>query len=73
MGTSILVSNLGGIAELVKHNINGLLVPHQDVKAWEEAILMLDNHRDLLYNMRYGVNSVRTMTDVALEMGKIYE
>jgi glycosyltransferase involved in cell wall biosynthesis len=73
MGTPILGSNLGGIAELVKHNINGLLVPHQDVKAWQDAVLMLAKNRQLLYNMRQEVKSVRTMKDVALEMSKIYQ
>jgi hypothetical protein len=50
-----------------------LLVPHQDVKAWQDAILMLAKNSKLLYNMRQEVKSVRTMRDVALEMNKFYE
>src|SRR5262249_49130971 len=36
-GTPVIGSDLGGIKELVGHERNGLLVPHDDLSAWSAA------------------------------------
>ncbi|MEH2136240.1 glycosyltransferase [Nostoc sp.] len=71
--TPILGSNIGGISELVRHNIDGLLVPYQDVKAWTEAISILAQNRNLLCSLQQGIKSVRTMAEVGLDMSSFYQ
>ena len=41
MSVPVISSNVGGLPELVHHDENGLLVPPGDVKAWEDALLMV--------------------------------
>ncbi|MEH2207748.1 MAG: glycosyltransferase [Nostoc sp.] len=72
MGIPVLGSNLGGIAELVRHGIDGWLVPAKDVQAWAEAIATLAKDADLLAKLRQGIQPVRTMDTVASEMLALY-
>ncbi|MEH2197164.1 glycosyltransferase [Nostoc sp.] len=71
--TPILGSNIGGISELVRHNIDGLLVPYQDVEAWTEAISILAQNKNLLCSLQQGIKSVRTMAEVGLDMSSFYQ
>jgi glycosyltransferase involved in cell wall biosynthesis len=73
MGIPVLGSNLGGIAELVRHGIDGWLVPAKDVQAWAEAIATLAKDTDLLAFLRKGIQPVRTMDTVASEMVGLYK
>ncbi|ARV61249.1 glycosyl transferase family 1 [Nostocales cyanobacterium HT-58-2] len=73
VGTPILGSNLGGIAELVQHGVNGWLVPAEDVSAWSKAIALFATDRALLAKLRQGIKPVRTMNSVALEMANLYQ
>lgn len=41
MGTPIIASNIGGLAEMVRHERDGLLVPPGDVRALADAIIRL--------------------------------
>ena len=72
-GTPVLGANLGGIAELVRNGIDGLLVAPDDVAAWAGAIsaLLDDPHR--LEMMRAHICPPRTMRLVADEMAALYE
>jgi glycosyltransferase involved in cell wall biosynthesis len=72
VGTPVLGANLGGIAELVHHGIDGLLLPASDVSAWTQAIATLAQDRNLLAKLREGIQPVRTMDHVALEMLELY-
>ncbi len=72
MGVPVIGSNLGGIAELVRHGIDGWLVPAKDVQAWTEAIATLAKDADLLAKLRQGIQPVRTMDTVASEMLTLY-
>ncbi|MBW4642339.1 MAG: glycosyltransferase [Goleter apudmare HA4340-LM2] len=73
VGTPVLGANLGGIAELVRHGVDGWLVPANDVSAWTEAIATLAKDANLLAKLRQGIQPVRTMNDVALEMLGLYK
>ncbi|MEH1863696.1 MAG: glycosyltransferase [Nostoc sp.] len=73
VGTPVLGSNLGGIAELVKHGVDGWLVPAMDVAAWSEAIAYLNRNRNVLDKLRQAIAPVRTMKEVALEMANLYQ
>ena len=54
-GTPVIGSNLGGIADRVRHHVNGLLVDVEDVSAWADAIRVCSEDRDLLLKLRQGV------------------
>jgi glycosyltransferase involved in cell wall biosynthesis len=73
VGTPILGSNLGGIAELVDHGVNGWLLPAGDVLAWSKAIALFSKRPDLLAELRNRIKPVRTMNTVASEMTDIYK
>ncbi|WP_017314699.1 glycosyltransferase [Mastigocladopsis repens] len=73
VGTPVLGSNLGGIAELVHHGVNGALVPAGDVSAWSQTIALFATRRDLLAKLRKGIKPVRTMSSVASEMANLYQ
>jgi glycosyltransferase involved in cell wall biosynthesis len=71
-GIPVVGSNRGGIAELVCHEQNGLLVETSNVNAWEDALDRLTNEQGLLDRLRAGVSPPRTMTAVAAEMADLY-
>jgi glycosyltransferase involved in cell wall biosynthesis len=71
-GTPVIGSDLGGISELVNHERDGLLVPHNEVGAWTAALKRLANDRALLAHLRDGMRPVRTMSNVADDMANLY-
>jgi glycosyltransferase involved in cell wall biosynthesis len=73
VGTPVIGSNLGGIAELVRHGVDGWLVPAKDVQAWTDAIATLAKDTDLVARLRKGIQPVRTMDTVASEMVELYK
>lgn len=46
LGTPVLASDKGGNPELVRHGVNGLLVPYVDIEALGQGIQRLLDHRD---------------------------
>lgn len=68
----VIGSDLGGIRELVRHQANGLLVPHDDVGAWTAALRQLAQDPALLQRFRENIGPVRTMRDTAREMANLY-
>jgi glycosyltransferase involved in cell wall biosynthesis len=71
-GIPVIGSRLGGIAELVTHEKNGLLVEPASPKAWADALRRIADSPDLLGRLRGGIGSVRNMSQVATEMEAIY-
>jgi glycosyltransferase involved in cell wall biosynthesis len=71
-GTPVIGSDLGGIKELISHERDGLLVPYAEVSAWTAAMMRLATDRVLLEQLRHGIGSVRTMSDVARDMTMLY-
>lgn len=71
-GIPVLGSRRGGIAELVQHGVNGLLVEAGDVAAWQEALRTLCADPALQARLRAGVRPPRTMAEVAQEMEAVY-
>jgi glycosyltransferase involved in cell wall biosynthesis len=72
-GTPVVGSRLGGIAELVEHEKNGLLVAEPTAPAWAAALQRLVREPALLPALKRGIGPVRTMQDVAGEMRPVYE
>ena len=71
-GTPVIGSDLGGIGELVSHERNGLLVPHDNSNAWTATLSRLSRDHALLEHVRKGIGPVRTMADVAHDMATLY-
>ncbi len=71
-GTPVIGSKLGGIAELVQHQRNGLLVEPEDILAWVDALRRCGEDRPLLARLRKGVEPPRGMGQVAREMAQLY-
>jgi glycosyltransferase involved in cell wall biosynthesis len=69
----VVGSNLGGIAELVQDEKNGLLVEASSRPAWAGAIRRLVEDWALLPKLRQGIAPVRTMREVAADMLPVYE
>ncbi len=71
-GVPVLGARLGGIAELVRDGIDGVLVPSDDVGAWSREIAAVSADRGRIEVLRRGIQPPRTMRDVARDMAGIY-
>jgi glycosyltransferase involved in cell wall biosynthesis len=72
-GTPVIGSNLGGIAELIEHEVNGMLVETDSVEAWSQALQRCHEDQALLEELRRGISAPRDMSVVAQEMLRLYE
>lgn len=72
-GVPVVGSRLGGIAELVRDDVDGLLVAAADVGAWRAALLRLSADPELGDRLRGNIRSPRTMRTVAAEMAALYQ
>jgi glycosyltransferase involved in cell wall biosynthesis len=71
-GIPVIGSKLGGIAELVRDGVNGLLVPAGSIEAWASVLESLASAPELLARLTSGVGQPRTMADAAREMDDVY-
>lgn len=71
-GIPVIGSHLGGIAEKIRHGIDGLLVPAGDASAWATAFAQLVESDHLLTTLRQGILPVRTIADEATESAALY-
>jgi glycosyltransferase involved in cell wall biosynthesis len=71
-GIPVVGSKLGGIAELVEHEVNGLLVESDSPEAWCRTFRRLSEDRGLLAQLQAGIRPPRGMQDVAEEMLALY-
>ncbi|WP_392534628.1 glycosyltransferase [Nostoc sp. C117] len=71
-GVPVIGSNLGGIAELVESEVNGILVEPNSVEDWSQAINRLCQDRQALMRLRAGIESPQKMAAVATHMQSIY-
>ena len=72
-GIPVIGSNLGGIAELVQHEVSGILVQNESIEGWVEAIHRCYTDRKLLDRLRAGICRRRGMDAVADEMLQLYK
>jgi glycosyltransferase involved in cell wall biosynthesis len=72
-GIPVLGSKRGGIAELVTHEQDGLLVAPGNVAAWSDALRRICSEDGLLERLSRGITKPRAMDAVALEMTALYE
>jgi len=72
-GTPVIGSNLGGVAELVEHEVNGLLIETDSVEGWSQAIQRCCEDKTLQGMLRRGICPPRGVAVVAQEMRLLYE
>ena len=71
-GIPVIGSNLGGIAELIKHESNGLLVEASSVNAWYLGIKRICEDKNLYRQLCNGISKPQTMQMVAGDMLNLY-
>ena len=72
-GIPVIGSKLGGIAELVRDGVDGMLVdPPASVAAWGGILQRIAANRDLLAEWKRGILPPRSTRQVALDFDSIY-
>jgi glycosyltransferase involved in cell wall biosynthesis len=71
-GVPVLGANLGGIAELVRDGVDGVLLASDDLAGWADAIGRLARAPKEVDMLRGNVEHPRTMNDVAHDMVILY-
>ena len=71
-GIPVIGWNIGGIVEIVKHEIDGLLVNPKAPYAWTDTLRRLAEDRAMLAKLKAGVRQPRTSMEVAREMNELY-
>jgi glycosyltransferase involved in cell wall biosynthesis len=73
-GVPVIGSALGGIAEKVRHAVDGWLVsPYDSADAWRDALARCVGDRSLLARLRHGIVPPRSLDDAAAEMHELYK
>ncbi len=72
-GCPVIASNLGGMAEVVEHEHNGLLFEAGDVARLAAAVERLARDRDLLRQMAANAVSPKSISDYVTELGILYD
>ena len=72
-GVVVVASDLGGMAEMVKHERSGLLFPAGDASALRRALARLCDDPGLLSRLRAGLPPVKSMEQDARETRARYE
>lgn len=73
----VIATDVAGTREVIKHNVNGLLIPSKDPDAIAEAFIKMKNSADLRHELaQRGLNFVRETYSVDANMAayiKLYE
>jgi glycosyltransferase involved in cell wall biosynthesis len=72
-GVPVLGSRLGGIAELVQHDVTGALVEAADPQAWLAMLHQIIREPERLLHWQQQLHRPRTMHDVAVDMLALYK
>ncbi len=72
-GTPVIGSRWGGISELIKDGVNGLLVdsPHR-IESWQAVLRRICAEPNLLEDLRKNILPPRTMNETAEEIEGVY-
>ncbi len=71
-GVPVIGWRIGGIAELVRDNVDGLLIDPPSRFAWQATLRRVVEEADLRIRLKAGVRPPRTSADVADEMLALY-
>jgi glycosyltransferase involved in cell wall biosynthesis len=71
-GVPVIGSDLGGIAELVTHGTDGLLVEPRAVTAWASVLRKISDDPVLLGQLRSNICPPRRISESARDMAELY-
>jgi len=71
-GTPVIASDRGGLAELVKHEVNGLLFRMGDAADLARQLQRIVDQPALLESLRRGIQPVKTVQEEMTELLQIY-
>jgi glycosyltransferase involved in cell wall biosynthesis len=71
-GVPVLGAALGGIVELVRDGVDGILVAADDPEAWAATIARLAEDVSIVDALRLGILPPRSMDAAADDMAKVY-
>jgi GT2 family glycosyltransferase/glycosyltransferase involved in cell wall biosynthesis len=72
-GAPVVASDLGGMAEMVRHEVDGLRFPPGDAVALSECLRRLLHEPDLLDRLRAGIVRPLSIEDDAANLRALYE
>ncbi len=72
-GIPVIGWKRGGLNEIVRHGVNGLLIETDSIARWVEALQRVTEDADLRTQLKDGVRPPRTGVEVAREMLALYE
>ena len=70
--TPVIASNLGGMAEMVSHNLNGLLFERGNVDDLVYQLRQVINEPGLLQRLKNGIPRVKSIGEEVIELENIY-
>lgn len=68
----VVATDLGGMSELVQHQVNGLLFERSNVQDLAHQLRRVMNEPGLLERLRAGIGAIKNMDDELHELGKVY-
>lgn len=71
-GTPVMASKLGGMAELIEHEVNGLLFEPDHIASLKDALERVISNPDQLMLWRRQIPQVKTTTEEMIELETIY-
>lgn len=71
--TPVIATNLGGMAEAVQHEVNGLLFERGNINDLAKQIMRIINDPGLLDKLQKGIPPVKQMSEEVDELEQIYE
>ncbi len=71
--TPLIVTDLGGMSELVKHGENGLLFKLNDYHSLQQQLTAVLEDRDLLAKFSYNIKPERTVGEMVDDIESVYE
>ena len=71
-GTPVLGSDLGGIAELVRDDVDGILIEPGNATSWAKQMGRLAANREIVTRLRANIMPPRTMDACAEDMAALY-
>lgn len=72
-GTPVVATDLGGLSEVVEHDVNGLLFDAEDVQGLNSNLLRFLFEENLIERLRKGIQPVKTVEEGVDELEQLYE
>lgn len=71
--TPVIATDLGGMSELVHHEVNGLLFQLDNVESLRDQLWRVIDDRSFLKRLREGIKPERTMAEMVDDIERVYE